>query len=263
LIFCLKRLKKMIDSHCHLDHEPLLENLDEVIKRSKEVGITKLLTICTTLDSFNRIKEIIKKDPMIYGTFGIHPHETNNNLSVDKDFIINEVNKNQKIIGVGETGLDFFYDHSDREIQISCFKAHIEAAIELNRPIIIHSREAEDDTYQILKSFKSQGLKILMHCFTGSSSFADKLLDLDAFFSASGIITFKNSLELQNTFKNIPLEKLLVETDSPFLAPIPMRGKKNEPSFIKYTIKKLSNLRSLTEKEIVKITTNNFNTLFS
>ena len=253
----------MIDSHCHLDHEPLLENLDEVIKRSKEVGITKLLTICTTLDSFNRIKEIIKKDPMIYGTFGIHPHETNNNLSVDKKFIINEVNKNEKIIGVGETGLDFFYDHSDREIQISCFKAHIEAAIELNRPIIIHSREAEDDTYQILKSFKSQGLKILMHCFTGSSSFADKLLDLDAFFSASGIITFKNSLELQNTFKNIPLEKLLVETDSPFLAPIPMRGKKNEPSFIKYTVNKLSNLRSLTEKEIVKITTNNFNTLFS
>ena len=253
----------MIDSHCHLDHEPLLENLDEVIKRSKEVGITKLLTICTTLDSFNRIKEIIKKDPMIYGTFGIHPHETNNNLSVDKNFIINEVNKNEKIIGVGETGLDFFYDHSDREIQISCFKAHIEAAIELNRPIIIHSREAEDETYQILKSFKSQGLKILMHCFTGSASFANKLLDLDAFFSASGIITFKNSLELQNTFKNIPLEKLLVETDSPFLAPIPMRGKKNEPSFIKYTVKKLSNLRSLTEKEIVKITTNNFNTLFS
>ena len=253
----------MIDSHCHLDHEPLLENLDEVIKRSKEVGITKLLTICTTLDSFNRIKEIIKKDPMIYGTFGIHPHETNNNLSVDKKFIINEVNKNEKIIGVGETGLDFFYDHSDREIQISCFKAHIEAAIELNRPIIIHSREAEDDTYQILKSFKSQGLKILMHCFTGSASFANKLLDLDAFFSASGIITFKNSLELQNTFKNIPLEKLLVETDSPFLAPIPMRGKKNEPSFIKYTVNKLSDLRSLTEKEIVKITTNNFNTLFS
>ena len=253
----------MIDSHCHLDHEPLLENLDEVIKRSKDVGITKLLTICTTLDSFNRIKEIIKKDPMIYGTFGIHPHETNNNLSVDKNFIINEVNKNEKIIGVGETGLDFFYDHSDREIQISCFKAHIEAAIELNRPIIIHSREAEDDTYKILKSFKSQGLKILMHCFTGSASFANKLLDLDAFFSASGIITFKNSLELQNTFKNIPLEKLLVETDSPFLAPIPMRGKKNEPSFIKYTVNKLSNLRSLTEKEIVKITTNNFNTLFS
>ena len=253
----------MIDSHCHLDHEPLLENLDEVIKRSKEIGITKLLTICTTLDSFNRIKEIIKKDPMIYGTFGIHPHETNNNLSVDKNFIINEVNKNEKIIGVGETGLDFFYDHSDREIQISCFKAHIEAAIELNRPIIIHSREAEDDTYQILKSFKSHGLKILMHCFTGSASFADKLLDLDAFFSASGIITFKNSLELQNTFKNIPLEKLLVETDSPFLAPIPMRGKKNEPSFIKYTVNKLSSLRSLTEKEIVKITTNNFNTLFS
>ena len=253
----------MIDSHCHLDHEPLLENLDEVIKRSKEVGITKLLTICTTLDSFNRIKEIIKKDPMIYGTFGIHPHETNNNLSVDKKFIINEVNKNEKIIGVGETGLDFFYDHSDREIQISCFKAHIEAAIELNRPIIIHSREAEDDTYQILKSFKSQGLKILMHCFTGSLNFANKLIELNAFFSASGIITFKNSLELQETFKNIPLDKLLVETDSPFLAPIPMRGKKNEPSFIKYTLEKLSILKEKTDQEMSDLTTQNFNKLFN
>ena len=252
----------MIDSHCHLDHEPLLENLDEVIKRSKEVGITKLLTICTTLDSFNRIKEIIKKDPMIYGTFGIHPHETNNNLSVDKNFIINEVNKNEKIIGVGETGLDFFYDHSDREIQISCFKAHIEAAIELNRPIIIHSREAEDDTYQILKSFKSQGLKILMHCFTGSASFANKLLDLDAFFSASGIITFKNSTDLQETFRSIPLEKLLIETDSPYLAPVPNRGKKNEPSFVKYTAEKLAYIKEIPVKELINATTLNFNKLF-
>ena len=136
----------MIDSHCHLDHEPLLENLDEVIKRSKEVGITKLLTICTTLDSFNRIKEIIKRDPIIYGTFGIHPHETNENLSVDKNFIIKEVKQNDKIIGVGETGLDFFYDHSDREKQISCFKAHIDDAIALDKHIIIHSRDAEEKT---------------------------------------------------------------------------------------------------------------------
>mgnify|MGYP003387315418 FL=1 len=252
----------MIDSHCHLDHEPLLENLDEVIKRSKDVGITKLLTICTTLDSFNRIKEIIKRDPIIYGTFGIHPHETNDNLSVDKNFIIKEVNQNNKIIGVGETGLDFFYDHSDREKQISCFKAHIDAAITLDKPIIIHSREAEEETYQILKSYKSQGLKILMHCFTGSTTFANKLLDLDAFFSASGIITFKNSLELQETFKTIPLNRLLVETDSPFLAPIPMRGKKNEPSFVKYTLEKLSLIKNQTIKDMSDLTTDNFNRLF-
>ena len=252
----------MIDSHCHLDHEPLLENLNEVIKRSKEVGISKLLTICTTVDSFDRIKNIIKIDPMIYGTFGIHPHETEESVLIDKNYIINQINQNERIIGIGETGLDFFYNHSNKERQIDSFKDHIEASIDLNMPIIIHSRSAEDKTYEILKSYKSEKLKILMHCFTGSLNFANKLIELNAFFSASGIITFKNSLELQETFKKIPLEKLLVETDSPFLSPIPMRGKKNEPSFIKYTINKLSELRYISNSEIIKITTNNFNNLF-
>ena len=251
----------MIDSHCHLDHEPLIGNLTEVINRSKEIGITKLLTICTTLDSFERIKTVIKKDKMIYGTYGIHPHETKNNY-VDKKTIINEVNKNSKIIGIGETGLDFFYNHSDKDRQINSFKTHIEASIELNIPIIIHSRNAESETFEILNLYKNKNLDILMHCFTGSLQFAKNLLTLGAFFSASGIITFKNSLDLQNTFKSIPLEKLLIETDSPFLAPIPMRGKKNEPSFIKYTLSKLALLRDISDEKMITITTNNFNNLF-
>ena len=252
----------MIDSHCHLDHEPLSNNLSEVINRSKEIGITKLLTICTTLESFENIKSIVEKDKMIYGTYGIHPHETVSN-KVDKQTIVRSVNENEKIIGIGETGLDFFYNYSDRERQISSFKAHIEASIELNKPIIIHSREAEKETFEILKSYKNNNLKILMHCFTGSLEFSKKLQTLDAFFSASGIITFKNSIDLQNTFKTIPLKKLLVETDSPFLAPIPMRGKKNEPSFIKYTLEKLSSLKENTVDEMSKITTDNFNKLFN
>ena len=252
----------MIDSHCHLDHEPLHENLADVISRSKEIGITKLLTICTTFDSFENIKSIIKKDQMIYGTYGIHPHETATN-HVDKQTIIKCVNENEKIIGIGETGLDFFYNHSDRDRQISSFKAHIEASIELEKPIIIHSRDAENETFEILNSYKGKNLKILMHCFTGSLEFSKKLLTLDAFFSASGIITFKNSIELQNTFKTIPLEKLLIETDSPFLAPIPMRGKKNEPCFIKYTLDKLSTLKDVTAEKMSKITTDNFNKLFT
>ena len=252
----------MIDSHCHLDHEPLYENLLDIISRSKKVGITKLLTICTTFDSFENIKTIVKKDQMIYGTYGIHPHETGNN-QVDKQTIIKCVNENEKIIGIGETGLDFFYNHSDKERQISSFKAHIEASIELDKPIIVHSRNAEKETFQILSSYKNKNLKILMHCFTGSLEFSKKLLTLDAFFSASGIITFKNSIELQNTFKTIPLEKLLIETDSPFLAPIPMRGKKNEPSFLKYTLEKLSSLKETTVEKMSKITTENFNKLFT
>ena len=240
----------------------LYDNLSEVINRSKETGITKLLTICTTFDSFENIKAIVKKDPMIFGTYGIHPHETVSN-KVDKQTIIKSVNENEKIIGIGETGLDFFYNHSDRDSQINSFKAHIEASIELNKPIIIHSRDAENETFEILNSYKNKNLKILMHCFTGSLEFSKNLLTLDAFFSASGIITFKNSTELQNTFKTIPLEKLLIETDSPFLAPIPMRGKKNEPSFIKYTLEKLSSLKETTIEEMSEITTNNFNKLFN
>ena len=252
----------MIDSHCHLDHEPLHENLSDILSRSKNVGITKLLTICTTFESFESIKNIVKKDQMIYGTYGIHPHETENN-HVDKQTIIRSINENERIIGIGETGLDFFYKHSDKDRQISSFKAHIEASIELCKPIIIHSRDSEKETFEILSSYKNKNLKILMHCFTGSLEFSKKLLTLDASFSASGIITFKNSTELQETFKTIPLEKLLIETDSPFLAPIPMRGKKNEPSFIKYTLEKLSTLKAITVEKMSKITTDNFNRLFT
>jgi len=252
----------MIDSHCHLDHEPLFENLIDIIKRSKDIGITKLLTICTTLDSFEKIKSIVEKDKMIYGTYGIHPHETESN-QVNKQSIIEAVHENKKIIGIGETGLDFFYNHSNKDRQINSFKSHIEASIELKKPLIIHSRNAEIETFNILESYRNDNLKILMHCFTGSLEFSKKLLTLNAFFSASGIITFKNSTELQNTFKNIPLEKLLIETDSPFLAPIPMRGKKNEPSFIKFTLEKLSYLKGITSDQMSSITTDNFNKLFN
>ena len=252
----------MIDSHCHLDHEPLFENIDNIIKRSKEIGIQKLLTISTTFESFDKIKDIVNKDPMIYGTFGIHPHETESDL-VSKETLVKTVKKSKKIIGIGESGLDFSYSHSNKERQIESFKAHIEASIELKMPIIIHSRNAEDKTFDILNSYKNKGLKILMHCFTGSYSFSKKLLSLDAFFSASGIITFKNSIDLQNTFKKIPTNKLLVETDSPFLAPVPMRGKKNEPSYIKYTLEKLSTIKVISSEELGAITTNNFNKLFN
>ena len=251
----------MIDSHCHLDHEPLMQNLDDVIKRSKIVGISKLLTICTTLKSFKNIKILIRRDPMIFGTFGIHPHETESDV-VDKETIIKNLNDNEKMIGIGETGLDFFYNHSNNKRQIDSFKVHIEAAISQKKPIIIHSRNAEKETCDILNSYKCNELKILMHCFTGTSEFSKKLINLGAFFSASGIITFKNSLELQETFKTIPLNRLLVETDSPFLAPIPMRGKKNEPSFIKYTLEKLAQLKNISYDKIDYSTTENFNNLF-
>ena len=251
----------MIDSHCHLDHAPLLDNLNDILNRSKEVGIKKLLTICTTLESFKNIENILIIDDMIYGTFGIHPHETVNN-DVSRITIIESIKKNPKLIGVGETGLDFYYNYSKKNKQIDSFKKHIEAAIEINLPIIVHSRNAEEETFNILNEYKKNKPKILMHCFTGTYKFYKKMEELDSYFSASGIITFNSSNDLQNTFSKIPNNKLLVETDSPFLAPIPMRGKKNEPSFIKYTLKKLADIKNIDVSEMVSLTTKNFNNLF-
>ena len=251
----------MIDSHCHLDHEPLLSDLDNVLARSKKVGIKKLLTISTSLDSFTRIKKIVNKDEIIYGTIGIHPHETNND-TVDSEFIVKNLLENKKIIGIGETGLDFFYNNSEKNKQIDSFRIHIEASLKANVPIIIHSREAEEETFNILNEYKDEKLKILMHCFTGTQVFAEKLLEFNSYFSASGIITFKNSTDLQKTFKSLPLEKILIETDSPFLAPVPNRGKKNEPSFIDFTATKLAEIKEIDKSKLIKVTTDNFNNLF-
>ena len=251
----------MIDSHCHLDHEPLLSDLSNVIKRSKEVGIKKLLTISTSFESFSRIRNIVNKDEMIFGTIGIHPHETDKD-KITSNFIFENLEKNPKIIGIGETGLDFYYKNSNKENQVKSFRTHIESAIKSNIPIIIHSREAEDETYKILKDYKSENPKILMHCFTGTAKFAEKLLELNSFFSASGIITFKNATDLQKTFSLIPDDKILIETDSPFLAPVPNRGKKNEPSFIQFTANKLAEIKNINVSKLIEITTNNFNKLF-
>ena len=251
----------MIDSHCHLDHEPLLSDLPNVIQRSKDVGIEKLLTISTSFESFNRITDIINQDEIIYGTIGIHPHEADKE-SITSVEIVNNLNKYPKIIGIGETGLDFYYENSERKKQINSFIEHIEASLKSNVPLIIHSREAEKETFEILNEYKNKNLKILMHCFTGSFEFAKKLINLNSFFSASGIITFKNSLDLQNTFKSLPLERILIETDSPFLAPVPNRGKKNEPSFIDFTAAKLAMIKDISKEDLIKITTKNFNKLF-
>ena len=252
----------MIDSHCHLDHEPLYSNINDVIKRSKQIGLKKILTISTNLNSFENIKKIIELDEMIYGSIGIHPHETSDDR-MEKEFIIDNANKYKKIIGVGETGLDFYYENSKKNDQIRSFIEHIEASITLKYPLIVHSRSAEKETFDILNNYKNSDVKILMHCFTGSREFAKKMMSLNAYFSASGIITFKNSIELQETFKLIEKDKILIETDSPFLAPVPMRGKKNEPSYIKYTLQKLSELKSLNFDDLEEITNNNFEKLFS
>ena len=252
------------DSHCHLDYSELYDQLDNVVKRAESNQVKYLLTICTTLESFEKIKLIIKKYKNIYGTFGIHPHETRKYSYIDSKFILNLIHAYEKVIGIGETGLDFYYNHSDKKDQKKSFVEHISASSELNIPLIVHSRNAEKETYEILKSEgKNSNLKVLIHCFTGSIAFAKKLIDLNCYISVSGIITFKNSNVLADTVSYIPLEKLLVETDSPYLSPLPYRGKTNEPSYIIHTVEKLSKIKNISKETVITNTTNNFMKLFN
>jgi TatD DNase family protein len=252
------------DSHCHLDYPNLYNELDDVVNRAIKNDVKLLLTICTTVESFKRIKLIVDKYKNIYGTFGIHPHETKNFKNMTDTLIIGYKNESKKIIGIGETGLDYYYNHSDKNIQKKIFAQHIEAAKELDIPLIVHSRDAEIDTFDILKSYmKNSKLKTIIHCFTGSKDFAKKIINIGCYISISGIITFKGSNELSETISSIPIDKLLVETDSPYLTPIPNRGKSNEPSFITHTIEKLSIIRNIEKKVIIENTTNNFRKLFN
>ena len=253
----------IIDSHCHLTYEPMSNTLNETIDRANKDGIKYMLTISTEDKSFEQILEIVSGYESVYGTYGIHPHEAKSHQHIKSADIINRVNQNKKIIGIGETGLDFYYNHSEKIDQINSFEEHISAAQEKNLPLIVHTRSAEKETLKVLeKHSKKKDIKILIHCFTGSREFAFKLLDLGAYISASGVVTFKKSQDLANTFRDIPNEKILVETDAPYLAPVPLRGKPNEPSYIIHTVKFLSKIKNLSFDEFSKVTTNNFFNLF-
>ena len=253
----------IIDSHCHLTYEPMSLSLNETILRANNDGVKYLLTISTEDKSYKNILKIVNNYSSVFGTYGIHPHEAKNHKLIKSEYIIKKINENKKIIGIGETGLDFYYNHSEKKDQISLFLEHIEASQKINLPLIVHTRSAEDYTLKILKeSSQRKNLKILIHCFTGSKEFAFKLLDLGAYISASGVVTFKKSKDLTETFKEIPLNRILVETDSPYLSPEPLRGKSNEPSHIIHTVKYLSNLKNISFEKFSETTTQNFFNLF-
>ena len=253
----------IIDSHCHLNYEPMSLSLKETIDRANKDGVKYLLTISTEDKSYDKILNIVSKNECVYGTYGIHPHEAKNHQFIKSEDIIKKTELNNKIIGIGESGLDFYYNHSDKKDQIKCFEEHIIAAQNTQLPLIVHTRNAETETLAILKNkLNKKNFKILIHCFTGSKEFAFKLLDLGAYISASGVVTFKKSEELANTFKEISNERILVETDSPYLAPVPLRGKSNEPSYIIHTVKFLSKLKNLSFDDFSNITTKNFFNLF-
>ena len=253
----------IIDSHCHLNYQPLITNIKKVISRAQKVGVKYFLTICTTDENFKDVLNLTSKFDNIFGTYGNHPHETKNHINLDIDHIKKKSSTNNKIIGIGETGLDFFYNHSDQNVQVNNFIKHIRVSQSTSKTLIVHSRSAEDKTFDILNSeFKNNKFKILMHCFTGSKKFAHKLLDIGCYFSASGIITFKKNTELTEVFKSIPIDRILVETDSPYLSPEPLRGKSNEPSHIIHTLNYMAKIKQETFDQMSSITSHNFFNLF-
>ena len=250
----------IVDSHCHLDYEPLINNINDVLLNAKKNNIINLLTIGTSLESSRKVIEIVEKYENIYGSIGIHPNSTTSHLN-DLDKLIDIKKKSKKIIGFGETGLDYFYKKSEKKDQIFSFEKHIEFAISEKVPVIIHTRDADEDTISIIKKNYTK-TKFLIHCFTGNLEFAKKLLDLGCLISFSGIITFKKLTNLRSVVKYVPLDKMLVETDSPYLSPDPLRGKSNEPANVKIIAEKVASIKGISLDDVANITTKNFNFFF-
>ena len=253
----------LVDSHCHLDYEILEKDFDSVIKEAKEFGVEYLQTICTKISEFDKILEISKRDKNIFCSVGVHPCNVKDE-GVYKAAEIIKLTEDKKVIGIGETGLDYYHETESKKQQIESFKEHIKASQETGLPVIIHTRDAEEDTLEILQEMMAlKKFPALIHCFTASKKFAQEVLKLDLYISISGIITFKNAKDLQEIAKTLPLNRILVETDSPYLAPVPKRGKSNRPAYTKYTAEFLSELLEVDYDILAKKTTENFFSLFS
>ena len=252
----------LVDSHCHLEYKGLVENREAVLARARAAGIGAFLNISTRQSEWVQVVGTAAREPDVFASVGIHPHEADAHQDLGRAALL-EATHHPKVIAIGETGLDYYYDKSDRDIQKSLFRMHIDVARETQLPLIIHTRDAEDDTHAILDEEMGKGAyPALIHCFTASAGFAEKVLALGLTISLSGIVTFKNAKDLQAIAKNIPDDRLLVETDSPFLAPVPHRGRVCEPGYVADTAAFVAGLRSVDVKHLAAVTTNNFFNLF-
>ena len=252
----------IIDTHCHLDFKEFKEDFNNVLLKAKNNDVLGMQTICTKIDEFPKIINIAENHSNIWCSIGTHPHNADLEMNISKETII-KLCLNNKVIGIGETGLDYFYENSNKKNQINSFLKHIEVARITNLPLIIHARDADDDIIQILtEEYNKSPFTGVIHCFTASYELAKAALSIGFYISFSGIITFKNAAEIRDSCKKIPINRILVETDAPFLAPVPFRGNRNEPSYITETIKKVAEIKSLELEEVINITTNNFFDLF-
>ncbi|MEA3043335.1 MAG: TatD DNase family protein [Sphingomonadales bacterium] len=252
-----------IDSHCHLNYEGLVDDQQGVLARARAAGVSLMLNISTRASEWDAVIATAEREPDVMASVGIHPHEADIHPDVETETLVAKA-KHPKVVGIGESGLDYYYDRSDRARQRQSFRSHIAAARESGLPLIVHTRDAEEDTYSILAEEMGKGrYPALIHCFTAGQDFADKVLALGLSISISGIVTFKNARELQAVAKTIPLDRLLIETDSPFLAPVPHRGRPCEPAYVADTARYLAALRGEPLEQLAAATSANFRALFA
>lgn len=253
----------LIDSHCHLNYKGLIEDQQGVLNRARAAGVGKMLNIATRESEWDAVLATAEREADVWATVGIHPHEADEHPDVDTAKLVARA-AHPRIAGIGETGLDYYYDHSDRQRQQASFRAHIAASRETGLPLVVHTRDAEEDTLAIMRDEMDRGVYPgVIHCFTASGAFADAAMEMGFYISISGIVTFKSARDLQETAARLPREKLLIETDSPFLAPVPHRGKSCEPAYVSDTARFLANLRGESVDDLAGYTSANFNRLFA
>ena len=253
----------LVDSHCHLDFPEFAPELDAVVARARAAGVGVCVSIGTKLANFPNVRAVAERFDDVWCSVGVHPHEAEKELLASPDALI-EAARHPKVVGIGETGLDYYYEHSPRPQQIQNFRAHIAAGRDTGLPVIVHTRDADDDTIAVLREeMAQQPFTGLIHCFTGTQRLADAALELGFCISVSGIATFKKSDELRAVLSTVPLDRLLVETDAPYLAPMPHRGKRNEPAFVAHTAAMLAALKGVSADELATATTENFFRLFT
>ncbi|MDP5278504.1 TatD family hydrolase [Sphingomonas sp. DG1-23] len=254
---------RLADSHCHLIYKGLGEQQPEVLARARDAGVVAMLNISTRENEWDDVIAVAERETDVWASVGIHPHEADQHPDVDTVKLVERA-RHPRVVGIGESGLDYYYDHSDRDRQRASFRAHLAAARETGLPIIVHTRDAEADTAEILRDEMGKGaFPGVIHCFTASGAFADIALELGLYVSISGIVTFKNAKDLQETAARLPLDRLLIETDAPFLAPVPHRGKTGEPAFVADTCRFLANLRGEDPETLAEATRQNFHKLFA
>jgi TatD DNase family protein len=252
----------LIDSHCHLDFPELSSELDAVLKRADQAGVGLMLTISTRVRRFDELKTIVKAHDNVFCSVGTHPHHAAEEPDVTAEELV-KLARHPKVVAIGEAGLDYHYDNSPRDVQVNSFRTHIEAARETGLPLVIHAREADADIAHILEEETAKGaFPFVLHCFTSGAELARRGLALGGYVSFSGVVTFKNADELRDIAREVPQDRLLVETDAPYLAPVPKRGKINEPAFVAHTAASLAGLRGMSEAEFARVTSDNFFSLF-